>query len=148
LRPKFDSEDFVQAVWASFFADFGHLGARCQIRDIAADLAAIAKHKTIDEVRRRLHTRKRVIYREVAWHRCGEARLAAVHKRLPEPMEAAEAKEAWSRLARGRSERSVQIFEMRRGGASHVEIAQHLGVNERTVRRVLDRAERRMKKRP
>jgi RNA polymerase sigma-70 factor (ECF subfamily) len=146
LRSKFDSQDFVQSVWASFFADFRPLGNDIQLQDIAAYLAAMARHKTIDEGRRRLQTRKRFVDREVPWDGCSEESLSEVPDRVPAPSEAAVVRETWNHLTDGRSNRSVQIFEMRRHGASHVEIAQQLGVNERTIRRFLDRAQRRLNK--
>jgi RNA polymerase sigma factor (sigma-70 family) len=145
LRSKFDSQDFVQSVWASFFADFRHLVDNIQLQDIAAYLGAIARHKTIDEGRRRLQTQKCLVNREVPWDGCSEESLAEIPDRVAGPTDAAVARETWGHLTNGRSDRSVQVFELRRHGASHVEIAQRLGVNERTVRRILDRAQRRLK---
>src|SRR4051812_39041854 len=54
LRPKFDSQDFVQAVWASFFAfrtNFFHFDSP---RQLAAFLTELAQNKVIEAVRKRL----------------------------------------------------------------------------------------------
>jgi len=145
LRSKFDSQDFVQSVWASFFADLGHLGNDIQLQDIAAYLGEMARRKTIDEGRR-MQTQKRLVDREVPWDGCSEESLSEVPNRALAPSDAAVVRETWKHLTDGRSDRSVQIFEMRRHGATHVEIAQRLGVKERTIQRFLDRAKRRMNK--
>jgi RNA polymerase sigma factor (sigma-70 family) len=144
LRSKFDSQDFVQSVWASFFANYGQFGGGLQIHDMAAYLGAIARNKTIDEVRKRLRTQKYRVSREVAGDAAADP---AATGRVPTPSETAVVRETWNHLTGGRSNRSVQVFEMRRHGVSHVEIAERLGVNERTVRRILDRAERRLERR-
>jgi RNA polymerase sigma factor (sigma-70 family) len=139
LRSKFDSHDFVQAVWASFFAEVGHRGECWQLQDVAAYLRAMAQHKTIDEVRRRLRTQKHGLQREA-----GVEGGSKVTTDEPAPSDVAMAREVWEQLTHGRTNRSVRVFELRREGATFLEIAERLGVNERTVRRILARAARRL----
>ncbi len=60
IRTMFDSVDFIQAVWASFFRE---LRLRIQSFDSADEIiglprGAAARHKVYDELRRRLGTQK------------------------------------------------------------------------------------------
>jgi RNA polymerase sigma factor (sigma-70 family) len=144
LRSKFDSLDFVQAVWASFFAQVGYHGQCQDLQDVAAYLRAMAHHKTIDEVRRHLRTRTHGVQREAGWDAPVLSSVSKMTSEEPGPSELAAAHEAWDQLTTGRSNRSIQVFELRRDGATYPEIAERLGVNERTVRRILERAERRL----
>ncbi len=142
MRTKFDSQDFLQAVWASFFADLRD-DLDCQgLEDVAAYLGAMARYKTIDEVRRRLGTLKYAGHDEQT---LPDSTDPAVSDE-PTASQWAIARESWEQLTDGRTDRSVQIFDLRRQGGSFVEIAEKLGLNERTVRRVVERAERRMER--
>ena len=146
LRSKFDSQDFVQAVWASFFADLEHLQGCRGLEHVAAYLTAMARNKTIDEVRRRLKTRKHAVQVEGAPSQKdveAEAQFGIVSAD-PTASQVAVARETWEQVVDGRSDRSALVFALKRQGATCVEIAAKLGVNERTVRRVIDRAERRL----
>src|SRR5437016_3740689 len=136
LRSKFDSHDFVQAVWASFFAQVGYCGDCWQLQDVAAYLRAMAHHKTIDEVRR-LRTQKRDVQRETAWDAPALGNASEITSGEVGASEVAAAGEAWAQLTTGRSYRSIRVFELRRDGVTFLEIAERLGVNERTVRRIL-----------
>jgi RNA polymerase sigma factor (sigma-70 family) len=143
LRARFDSQDFVQAVWTSFFADVGHFENNFQMGDIAAYLAIIARNKTVEEMRGHLWTRKRRLGREVNWH--GLAETSSTYLVAgPTPSQVAVVEETWRHLTDGRSNQSVTVFEMRRHGASHRQIAKSLGIARKTVQQIIDRAERRL----
>ncbi len=147
LRSKFDSEDFVQAVWASFFADLRQSENGFQLYDVVAYLKAMARNKTISEFRRRRARKPFVRRREVPWIDLRKDIDSSVPPHGPTPSALAVAQEIWNDLTDGRSADSVEIFEMRRRGISRVEIARRLGINERTIRRFLDQAQRRLKRR-
>ena len=66
LRTKFDSIDFVQAVWASIFAEPTRLATFEQPEQLIAYLAAVARNKVVDEFRRRVQTQKFDVKRERA----------------------------------------------------------------------------------
>src|SRR5689334_5255243 len=53
LRGKFDSIDFVQAVWASFFREPGQIRDFQTSTEIVEYLATSARYKVFDETRRR-----------------------------------------------------------------------------------------------
>ncbi len=52
LRSKFDSVDFVQSVWLSFFANRSQVCDFAQPEQLVAYLAAMARNKVVTEVRR------------------------------------------------------------------------------------------------
>jgi RNA polymerase sigma factor (sigma-70 family) len=60
LRSKFDSQDFVQSVWASVFADVEQLGDFNHPDDFIRYLARMAANKVIDESRRRFGGRRNI----------------------------------------------------------------------------------------
>src|SRR5205085_6558387 len=57
LRGKFDSVDFVQAVWASFFREPAQILEFQSPKQIVRYLATAAEFKVTDEMRRRLSTK-------------------------------------------------------------------------------------------
>lgn len=136
LRPKFDSVDFVQAVWASFFAlpldnyNFDRSEA------LVAFLMGLARNKVVEAVRQRLQSQKYNVNRErsMAGGLGAEAEVAA---RGPTPEEVAIARDEWDHLLHGQPAHYQQILVALRDGDTQQEVAQRLAVNERTVRRVL-----------
>src|SRR5687768_4189029 len=58
MRSKFDSIDFVQAVWASFFREPGQFREMETPEALLNFLVAIARNKVVDETRRRLYLQK------------------------------------------------------------------------------------------
>jgi DNA-directed RNA polymerase specialized sigma24 family protein len=57
MRSQFDSIDFVQAVWASFFREPLHARSFSSPADIIVYLANTARNKVIEETRRRTRGR-------------------------------------------------------------------------------------------
>jgi RNA polymerase sigma-70 factor (ECF subfamily) len=138
LRSKFDSLDFVQDVWTSFFAqgqlrrDFDRPEA------LVAYLANMAYHKVVDAFRQRVQTRKHDVNREHSLDglRSGAGELIA---RQPTPSQVAVANERWQQLLDGQPARYQDILKLLRQGNTHEEVALQLGVNEKTVRRVVQK---------
>jgi len=64
LRPRFDSVDFVQSVWASFFADAPAKELVSRPDDLAAYLARMARNKVVDAFRDVVRSQKRNANRE------------------------------------------------------------------------------------
>lgn len=137
IRPKFDSIDFVQAVWASFFAaprpltDFEGPG------ELVGYLATLAHHKVIDEIRRRMESEKYNVNREQSLNGSVQDGTGQFSASQPSPSQVAVAEELWSRMVRGKPERHQRILQLRREGNSYQQIADQVGVNEKTVRRVI-----------
>ncbi len=138
LRSKFDSTDFVQAVWASFFAE-RDLGRFRGPEDIAAFLEAMARNKVIDEVRCRFQTRRYNIGREHSLEGSAAVDGNVLASPQPTPSQIVMAKEEWERRFQRQPEHYRRIVELRQRGRTQREIAQELGIHERTVRRVLEK---------
>ena len=139
LRTRFDSADFAQAVWASFFA------APATANDIATPealvrwLSVMARNKVVDEFRRRFQLQKNNIDREMSLD--GSPSFAReVPQIAPSPSQIAVANEIWERMLEGRKPLEQMMLKLRRQGQTHDEIAETLGISERTVRRCMKRA--------
>jgi RNA polymerase sigma-70 factor (ECF subfamily) len=138
LRPKFDSIDFVQDVWASFFADQLRQRTFSTPEELIAFLASVARHKVVDAFRQRMQRRKYNITRE---HSLDGSAAFQVEKLIgPDPTasQVAVAKEAYDKMTNGQPDRYRRIVELLRQGHSHEEIADTLGLNEKTIRRLVE----------
>jgi len=138
LRPKFDSLDFVQMVWASFFAQPGALMRfNNNPRQLLKYLATMARNKVVDEERRRLSDNNR--YRATGEQFLGEHDSEVAERRSDTPSQCAIARERLQLLESTDSEQEREIMKLRMRGLSYIEIAARLGINERTVRKIVDR---------
>lgn len=142
LRSRFDSLDFLQSVWGSFFrkvrsgpADF------VDSRHLVAFLARAAKNKVIDEYRRAASQKQDVSREEPLWiegHRPRDLPGA-----VDSPSEVAEAREAFGRLSELVPEDRRSILALKAEGLSSRDIGERLGISERTVQRVIEDLRRR-----
>ncbi len=133
LRTRFDSLDFVQQVWSSFFRTREHADRVTRPEELVALLVGITRNKVNMAVRRHLATEKRDLNRERLIDREG----TEDHQATPEDM--AIARERWSKLMEGQPNHYRQIICMKLQGYSCPEIAQSLNLAETTVRRFLDK---------
>jgi RNA polymerase sigma factor (sigma-70 family) len=136
LRSKFDSQDFVQAVWASFFAHRDDVSRFKTPEELIAFLARIASNKVIDECRHHMQTQKSNVNRERSLGHEGD-QAGSLPASEPTPSEVAIANEQFARMTQGQPSRYKKIVELRANGETYEQIAERLGVNEKTVRRVL-----------
>ncbi len=137
LRSKFDSLDFVQAVWASFFRSPGRLDGIETPEQLIGLLAAFARNKMVDEFRRR-YTLKYDVTREVPIE-VAVADPESVFTHDPTPSQVAIAREMWERSLESLSPLHQKIVNLRFEGATFDEIAVELQVSKRTAQRVIDR---------
>jgi RNA polymerase sigma-70 factor (ECF subfamily) len=135
LRARFDSADFVQDVWASFFA---HLpkDAPSSPEQLAAFLEALARNK-VAEIARNQVAKKNNVHREQVSLNDSQATLPVPAARQATPSTAAMSREEWDRLLDRQPPLYRHILVLRREGREIAQIAVELGVSERTVRRVL-----------
>lgn len=144
LRSKFDTVDFVQAVWASFFHDRGQLAQFEDSRQLVAFLTQVANNKVVDECRHR-QTQKADVGRECSLtDEAGQS--VDVPGRDPTPSQVAIGHEAWEQMLADVPAEHREILELRVRGDTQDEIAGRLGVNEKTVRRVLSKLRHRAEK--
>jgi RNA polymerase sigma-70 factor (ECF subfamily) len=139
LRSKFDSIDFVQAVWASFFADAPEKYTFDHPRALMAFLATLAQNKVVEAVRQRMQRMKYNVNRE----RRLEVVEAGIGKTLigrdPSPSQVAVAQDEWARMIDELPTRYQRLLVLLRDGHTQKENAAELGVNEKTVRRLLEK---------
>lgn len=136
LRSKFDSLDFVQLVWSSFFRARNRLDRFERPEELAAFLMTIAQNKVALEMRRRLQYQKYNLKKE---HSLNE--LSIIHNDIsdpkPLPIDIAMAREQWNRLLSGQPKHYRQIITLRLQGRTYKDVANMLEIDESTVRRFL-----------
>ena len=135
LRQKFDSQDFVQAAWASVFAHRSRLGALNNEGEFCAFLAGVATNKLLSEVRRRVHGQKYNASHEEPYHDRREDTITQQNGETPSQF--AIARERWFQLLADQSERDQQIIKLKYEGHTIRDIAKKLDLHEGTVQRVL-----------
>ncbi len=141
LRVRFDSEDFVQAVWATLFVKssaFRHIESEEQL---VAFLTQIAFHKVIDERRAHTQVQRRNLNREVALPTEGSvAPNAPVTETTASQYLMAD--EELERLQTEIPPNLQWMIDCRLQGMTFDAIAAEGGLHERTVRRVFERLRR------
>lgn len=141
LRSKFDSVDFVQAVWASFFADMPRQRRFDHPQALMAFLVTLAQNKVVDAVRQRMQSRKFDINRERPLPLDGSVvgDGGGMAARQPTPSQEAVANDEWRRLLADLPDRYRRMLVLLREGHTQKDIARELNVNEKTIRRVLEK---------
>jgi RNA polymerase sigma-70 factor (ECF subfamily) len=137
LRSRFDSLDFLQSVWGSFFHRIRTSSNDLEEEpNLIAFLAWAARNKVIDEYRR-ASTQRQDIHRESPLHNAADdgGELVAPDET---PSQLVEARETYGRLRALLPEDRRVILELKAQGYSCPEIGQRLGISERTVQRVLE----------
>lgn len=142
LRSRFDSLDFLQSVWGSFFRRVRTDPVEFDDeRHLVAFLARAAKNKVIDQYRRAGSQKQDMHREEPLWTDAGSPR--DLPARDDTPSEVAEAREAFGRLREALPEDRRPILDLKAGGLSSREIGDRLGISERTVQRVIEDLRRR-----
>ncbi len=143
LRSRFDSLDFLQSVWGSFFRRMRTAPTEFEdSRHLVAFLARAAKNKVIDEYRRAASRKQDMHREEPLW---GDGlRPRDVPDPADSPSEVAQAHEVLGKLRELMPADRRSILEMKAEGLSSKDIGERLGISERTVQRVLEDLRRRM----
>lgn len=145
LRRQYDSLDFLQAVWASFFTTPADRYTFEQPDDLVNFLARIAANKVIEEFRRQVLTLKNDIGRNVPIVQvpaseiaAGPAAVAAEPAgREPSPSQLAIAEERWEHLLRDQPPGYRRVLELLREGHTFREIAERTGCHPKVIQRLL-----------
>lgn len=141
LRSRFDSLDFLQSVWGSFFRRIREGATEFEdSRHLVAFLARAAKNKVIDEYRRAASQKQDMHREESLWTDRDRPRDLADSGETPSQI--AEAHEAFHRLSSLVPEDRRVVLELKAQGLSSREIGDKLGVSERTVQRVIEELRR------
>jgi RNA polymerase sigma factor (sigma-70 family) len=142
LRSRFDSLDFLQSVWASFFVRLRAGPEKFEDpRFLVTFLAQVAKNKVVDQYRRAVN-RKHDVHREEPLLDGGSSSRELIADQ-DSASELAEANEAFGRLRDLLPVDRREILELKLEGFSCREIGERLGLGERTVRRALEDLRRR-----
>lgn len=143
MRTHFDSQDFAQAVWASFFRNRETLGRFQRPDELAAFLGSVAGNKVIDEIRRCYEAKKRDMNRDRSLESTVIKSGQMPVSKTPSPSQFAVAKDELDHLVKDQPAEYRQVVELRASGATFREIAEEMGINEKTARRILGRLSRR-----
>jgi RNA polymerase sigma factor (sigma-70 family) len=139
LRSKFDSEDFAQSVWASYFA-VPRSGADFRTPEaLIAFLVNMARNKVADAMRLRHGHGRYNVNRERSLDGSAALQVEAVAEPGPTPSQVVGAKEQFDRVVEKLPTHQRIILEFLRHGYTHVEIAEKLGIDEKTIRRLIRR---------
>ena len=142
LRSRFDSLDFLQSVWGSFFRRVRTSSAEFDdSRHLVAFLARAAKNKVIDEYRRAGSLKHNMHREEPLWDDTEGARELTYENDTPS--EVAQANEALGRLRDLLPGDRQAILDLKAEGLSSGEVGVRLGISERTVQRVIEDLRRR-----
>jgi len=139
LRSKFDSTDFVQAVWASFFALPPERVQFKRHQELVSFLMGLARNKVVDVVRQRLETEKYDVKRETPLFDSASMNFRDMAGKGPTASQVAIAKEEWQRAENPKTPRDERIVNWIRRGQSLEAIAREIGVSVKTIQRVLHR---------
>ncbi len=138
MRPKFDSADFVQAVWASFFTSRSQIIDFRQPEELIGFLVVMAHNKVISEVRHRMIHRRHNIRREEPLHDSTVPAPQAPTGHDPTPSQVAVARERWQRLVADQPPLYREILRLRYMGETYEQIGAKVGLHERSVRKIID----------
>jgi RNA polymerase sigma-70 factor (ECF subfamily) len=138
LRSKYDSTDFTQDIWASFFArdvdrPFDDPEALVKF------LVRLASHKIMDGTRGAMAVQKRDVRREESLEARTEDGAEEVRGPVPTPSQIAVAREEWDRMLAALAPHEQRILLLLRQGYSQREVALKENVTSRTVRRLVER---------
>jgi RNA polymerase sigma-70 factor (ECF subfamily) len=138
LRSKFDSLDFVQDVWVSFFRT-GEIDFQ-NPEHLIAFLTRMARNKVIDEARARLAKRNDV-GREERLDSCEKRHeTLRLYARDSTPSQAAMGRELWDLMLQDQPPVYREVLTLLRDGCKQDEVARRMNLSRRTVQRILYRA--------
>jgi RNA polymerase sigma factor (sigma-70 family) len=142
LRRRYDSTDFAQAVWATFFTSSADRYSFDTPAELMAFLSRVAANTVEETTRRHLGTLRYDIKREQSLDDPppdGEVKIIELMPgRLPTPSQSFIADECWQRMVEGLEPGHRRVLELLRDGDSHVTIAEKLGVPRKVIQRLLE----------
>jgi RNA polymerase sigma factor (sigma-70 family) len=139
LRSKFDSTEFAQMVWLSFFRAPKHAARLDNSRQFVAYVVEMAHHKVLME-RRHRRTLKHDISREVPL----DENCEGVVSREPQPVDLAIAMERLEQILKDLTPRHRQIVELRLQGETYAAIGKKLKIDPHTAYRLIRRMDRKV----
>lgn len=137
MRRQFDSLDFAQMIWKSFFNHSSQIVRFDDRQHLIKYLVKMTKYKVIGEYRKQLQTQGRNIMRDHDVDASEVQEIVAGSEATPPEMLAA--RERWNEIISDESERNQEMIRLRLSGYKYQEIADEMGVSFKTVQRLMDR---------
>jgi RNA polymerase sigma-70 factor (ECF subfamily) len=134
MRRQYDSVDFLQSVWASFFLVPAQSYTFATQEALVGFLSRVAFNKVVEATRRQLGTDKRDAGRERS---LDDADLPEIPLHGPTPSQVAMAAECWEGLLRDQPPELRRVLELLRQGHNHKDIAQQLGLHPKVIQRLI-----------
>jgi len=147
LRPRFDSQDFVQQVWASFFVGDTKLPNFETADEMVAYLQTLAQRKVTVEGRR-LRKAKHNAALERPIEANSDPQAHHPPTRLPTPSAVAVFREQYDGLVGEQVAETRDVAQLRYEGNTYHEIAEQLQMHEANARKVIRRLKRRVAQPP
>jgi RNA polymerase sigma factor (sigma-70 family) len=139
LRVRYDSDDFVNDVWLSFFAHPPKDGRFEDPEAFIAYLTRMGRNK-VGEVRRKGATQRADVRRETPLDAAAKATaVGALPAADATPSKIVGAEDEFERMLRDQPPAHRRILTLLRDGMSYREIAEHLHTNEKTIWRLIRR---------
>ncbi|MBL8815606.1 MAG: sigma-70 family RNA polymerase sigma factor [Planctomyces sp.] len=135
IRGGYDSQDFTQAVWASFFGHLSQIDRFENREELVRFLTTVASNKVIDAGRRALVRKDQSNGAAVA-----PSQVLVDHRRHvsePTPSQYAVAQERWDMLNEDQLPETQAVLRLLKQGFKQCEIASQLGISDRRIRRVI-----------
>ncbi len=139
IRPKFDSIDFAQDVWASFFAREPECRVFETSDDLVAFLTRLAQNKVIDAARQQFRAQKYNVNREQSLDDSTRFDKNWLRGADPTPSQIVMSQEEWQEFLRKQPLVYRRILILLREGKTPALVAQELNIHPRTVQRVAER---------
>jgi RNA polymerase sigma factor (sigma-70 family) len=144
MRRQYDSVDFEQSVWASFFQGTADRYSFLTPKDLVDFLSRVAYNKVMDATRERLGSRRDLRREECSLNEpLGPGDPDPLVNHLPAPTHTPSqhvmADERWLKLTSNLPPGHVRILELLLAGHTQVEIAERLGCDPKMIRRLLVR---------
>ena len=136
LRRQFDSGDFLQSVWGSFFTGPVECLRFNTPKDLVCFLVRMARNKINDACRQSLLALKRDPRRE---EKKNWAAAEMTCGREPTPSGQVQVDECWERFHRGLTPQEKKMVELLQDGCSQREVARRCSVHPKTVQRLIRR---------
>jgi RNA polymerase sigma-70 factor (ECF subfamily) len=145
LRSQFDSLDFSQDVWASFFAVPPDRFTFDSPGELVRFLCRMAHHKVVEVFRQRFRGHKHQLdaERPLGATTAGGPPLDPPVAD-PTPSQCAIANEHWERMLAGQPDDFRRVLELLRQGHTQKEIAQRLALHPKRIQRLLSQLTRRV----
>jgi RNA polymerase sigma factor (sigma-70 family) len=146
LRRCYDTADFTQQVWASFFHVTGEPRLFPTPEALVAFLSRMACNKVIETSRERLGTQKHDMSREVSLSEphteTGKPLGDLLAAPVATPSQHVMADERWQKLLASMPPGHRRVLELLRAGHSQIEIASIAGIDRRIIHRLVKVLER------